>query len=214
MHFEADPALAGIEFSTRAPLLEQLAKSKWLAPLAHRYHGGESYRPHELRFSCRIGPVYDLAGCLHDPLHLVEDFEHFRTRARQVGLGLTYKTVVTVLGRDYEEPLTAQGVRRELRVIALQSRVLEDEAQRLGLTQEAIDASTRGWVDSMHLMSDFLFYRNDGESQENALARAQVEVKALKAAIDLNVVRHQWATVCQWLVEEGEKLDQAQGQAA
>lgn len=69
----------------------------------------------------RCGPdAFDLPALIHEMAHLVEIDDR---RVTHYGWGLRITTCVVVANRRYEEPVSIQAVRRELRVLAFQANV-------------------------------------------------------------------------------------------
>ncbi len=79
-------------------------------------------------FGARSGPMssLDFSNVAHEMAHALERVEAGRSQALATpDWGLRIKSSVTIMGRIYLEPQTAQASRREARVVGIQQRILE-----------------------------------------------------------------------------------------
>ena len=82
---------------------------------------GNKFQDEKLVLGCRAGPSMSVDNLLHEMAHLIEIPDE---RIRISGWGMTYPEV-EVLGQFFREPQTIQGLRRELRVFAIQKHLFE-----------------------------------------------------------------------------------------
>lgn len=133
--------------------------SRWFNAQAMAVMDAFGYQP-GLRFGLReshLTPGYSTWMFYHDlahALYAVECGEHWRLQERD--FKLRYTTCITVLGEDYYEPQTTQAIDMEIRVMALQARLIQMESE-----SEAFDV--KAWAEPsvrlMHMMDDFFLLK-------------------------------------------------------
>lgn len=105
-------------------LAKLLGESRWFDPQWMSFSPREGY-PATGSFGLLSGPAYRSGAFYHDLAHAmiaVQDDQAWRLD--RYGFALNYTTTVEVFGRHYDQPVTDQGVQLELRVIALQYRLM------------------------------------------------------------------------------------------
>lgn len=137
----------------------QVEASRWFDAQAMAVMDAFGYQP-GLRFGLRESHLtlgYSNWMFYHDlahALYAVECDEYWRLQEQD--FKLRYTTCITVLGEDYYEPQTTQAIDMEVRVMALQARLVQMESEF-----EAFDV--KAWAESsvrlMHMMDDFFLLK-------------------------------------------------------